>query len=228
MMLTPLQDDVEIPLFHVAAHGGLGRRPTVGTTAVHFATGQGKVDDRAAGIAPDDFKVGPDQVVDDLRRGHRWAGRAGGTTNHTAFALGVGDRLDAGSVPDEGDVVVDDAVADPVELGRVIFDAGLAHRLVQRHRLSHRADHGAVLRRQLVKPICRPAAARTGHVLRHDGRISRNMLVDVAADGTGVGVIPAARTVADDQFDGLPFIEFLHRGRLGGAPEPGEGQKNRH
>jgi len=79
----------------------------------------------------------------------------------------------------------------------------IAERLLERRRLNDDAKRGAVLRGDLVDVVRGLEAAGAGHVLRHDGRLSGNVLAEMARDQAAVEIVAAAGGVTDRDGDGL-------------------------
>ncbi len=89
--------------------------------------------------------------------------------------------------------------------------SGLADQRLERRAAIDRADHRAVLRRDVVEIVRQREAARALHVGRHEPRIAGNVLAHVACQHARIDVIRAARTEADQHLDRLAAIEILRR-----------------
>src|SRR5262249_25266022 len=74
----------------------------------------------------------------------------------------------------------------------------------------------------VVEPIGEPQAAGAFEVLRHDGRIARGVLAEMARDGAGIEVIGAADAVADIELDVAAFVEVARCLSRGGGYGTGE------
>jgi hypothetical protein len=74
------------------------------------------------------------------------------------------------------------------------------------------ADDGAVFRSDQIEIVGCLEAAGAAHVLRHDSGIAGNMLAEVARHQPSIGIVPAAHAVADDERQGLAFVEILDSG----------------
>ena len=146
--------------------------------------------------------AGAQELIEDFRKRR---GRTGTdvTANHAAFAFEIVKRFDAGSLCYCRHQVVDDRVADPIEFCRIVAHAGVVHRLIERRALADRGNCRAVLRGDVVEPIGSLAAARAGHVLRHDGGVAGDVLAEVACQQTGVDVVTTSDLPADHQLDAL-------------------------
>ena len=105
--------------------------------------------------------------------------------------------------------------ADIGELRRVVLHGGIGERLLERGGFYHDPERGAVLGRDLVEIIGGLEAAGARHVLRDQGRLSGDVLAQVARHHAAVEIVAAARGVADGDGDGLAGEERL--GRLGGG-----------
>ena len=105
-----------------------------------------------------------------------------------------------------------DVVVEPAEIAeRADVDGATARGRIERQRLIDAAEHGAVLRRDRIEVLDRALAARAGHVLRDDRRISGDMLAKEFGGEAGVEIVSAADAVADDQSDLLACVEIRHR-----------------
>src|SRR6266550_7215280 len=71
------------------------------------------------------------------------------------------------------------------------------------------ADDGAVLGRDIEDRVHREEAAGAGLVLRHDRRLSRNVLAEMTGEEPPQCVVAAAGRIADDEIDGLAGVELL-------------------
>jgi hypothetical protein len=73
------------------------------------------------------------------------------------------------------------------------------------------ADDGAVFGRYIIDMVCRKNAAGAGHIVDQDIRISRNVLMQVAADETGISVVAAAGGKSDNDAHRLALIKIRYR-----------------
>jgi len=88
--------------------------------------------------------------------------------------------------------------ADILEFARVEFDARFTDDLVDDLIAVEVKDRQTVGFGDFIYMIGGEQAGGTGHVLHHDGGISRNMSAQMAADQPGVGVKTSAGGEADD------------------------------
>ena len=86
---------------------------------------------------------------------------------------------------------------------------------LQRHRVLQERDDAAVLGRDIVGVVGGAEPARRRHVLHHHGWVARDVVAEMASDGTAVGVIAAAGRGGDDQGNLLAAVEI---GRALGKP----------
>ncbi len=126
-------------------------------------------------------------------------------------------------MPLHEDVVAGRDAADIGELGRVVLHGGIGERLLERGGLDDDAERRSVLGRDLVEIVGGLEAAGARHVLRNEGRLSRNVLAQVARHHAAVEIVAAARGVADGDRDGLAGEELV--GRLGGGLSRGQQQE---
>ena len=116
----------------------------------------------------------------------------------------------------DGDLVI--GAADPGEFRRVILRSAFIEQRIEGDAACGRAEDGAVARRRRIEKIGEPEAPGALHVLRHDGRISRNVLADMPRQEPAIKVIAAADAIADLQID----RSCRHRMRRGLARGPAE------
>src|SRR5262249_21237307 len=97
----------------------------------------------------------------------------------------------------------------------------------ERHVARERADGGAVLGREVVEIIDRAQAAGARHVLHDHARIAGNEPAEMARQEPRIGVVTAARPIADDQIDLLAPVETGDRTGVRGAHRQGRGDRHR-
>src|SRR5205823_1426466 len=109
------------------------------------------------------------------------------------------------------DVVVAERRAEVLEPRGVVLHAAVAGQLLEHRRRAHVQQNRAVPGRGVRQVVRRHQPAGAWPVLDDDVRIARYVLPQVAGDDTGIGVISAARVVADDQVQGLAAEEVRYR-----------------
>src|SRR5262249_28262224 len=119
--------------------------------------------------------------------------------------------FELGGVPGyaHGRLVAD--AADPGVAPRIELAGIRTEQWLHRYAAANHTERGAVLRRDVVEEVGEPQASGTGHVLRHDGWIARDVLADVAGKEAPAEVVVAADGVADQQLDGLAAVKVGHR-----------------
>ena len=98
----------------------------------------------------------------------------------------------------------DPGIIAEVELDPFGLDDGLRdHARIEDH------HHRAILRRGEIEVANRGQAAGARHVLHDDGRISGNVIADVARNIARVTVVAAGRREADDDTEHLALVEVV-------------------
>src|SRR5215475_11419565 len=124
----------------------------------------------------------------------------------------VGERLRTiGTKPQATERNVLIHAADPAELGGIELGLIIAHQRLHDRRRRPRPKFSSIPGRQVEDVVGRSKRSGSGHVLRNDCRVSGNEATIMSGESPRIGVIAAARPVADLDVDGLPF-EWLRRG----------------
>src|SRR6266511_3432167 len=181
-------------------------RPRPAASPHHFAAFHCQVDVITAGIAGDDLELGMQRGIENLGK---LIGISGWTRSpdcqlfvHDVLKLG-----DAARVPGDTDADFIVHAADPVELGRIELSLRGAEQGIESSTASDHAECGAVLGPDVVKPVGEHEATGTRHVLRHDGRITRNEAPHVTRECSSIDVVSAPGAVADVKIDRLALVE---------------------
>jgi len=101
--------------------------------------------------------------------------------------------------------------AEPLKFFRVEGRLPVAVERLERDRVLEQADGGAVAGCDRVKKIGCSQSAGAGHVLHHEGRIARHVLLDVARDQPRHGVEAPAGARRHDELDLLVSVEVGDR-----------------
>jgi hypothetical protein len=109
-----------------------------------------------------------------------------------------------------------------LELAGIELHARQSYRLQRRERVLDHPDGGAVARRDGGEIVGHLQPAGAGHVLRHHGRIARDMLADMPRHEPGPQVVLAAHADADQNVDRLAAIEIGNRSGARRRSEAGE------
>jgi hypothetical protein len=104
------------------------------------------------------------------------------------------------------------------------FRVRIAEERIERNPALDHADDQPVLGRDVEQVVGRQKAAAARHVLRHDGRLARDVAAQVCGEGAGVEVVPAAHIRRHDQPERLAAIEVLgsrrhHQGGQGSSDQ---------
>ena len=110
-------------------------------------------------------------------------------------------RLERPGVPGQHQAHVRGEAADPVELQRLVLDAGDVEQRLHREPAREHAERGAVLRRLVEDEVRRPQAAGAGHVLHDDVGIAGQVLAEMAREVARIDVVGRARRIADHHRD---------------------------
>ena len=132
--------------------------------------------------------------------------------------LRILDALGLGRVPGDAHARAGIGCAEVDELGRIVFRLPVTEQRVHDRAGIDRADHGAVLRRDIGDEGRGLGAAGARQFLAMIVRFARNEAVDIAHDGAGIDVVAAAGIAADHIVDGLAGVIVFRHG--GGAARP--------
>ncbi len=219
--LLHVEEDLEAavlePLVIAVLDGGIGL-----ADALHLAALDRQHDAVGAAVALDQLEFHAERIGEQQgRHGHRGAG-AGAADQQFLLeqVLAFGDARFVGG---DADPVGQLRTADPVELERIELHAGmLEQRLVGQVAADH-ADYRTVFRRDVEQMIGRGHLAGARHVLRHEGRLARQVIAHVTRDGARPLVVIPARGRRDDEGHLLAAIELLDRLRLRGREQRAAG-----
>jgi len=100
----------------------------------------------------------------------------------------------------------------PLKLSRIELDSGTAEKLLRNQIADKIPDGQAVRLGRLVNRVGGNETARTGDVVYDEGRVARDIFVDMPGDDPGLGVEAAASWKPHNYSDGFPRIEILSVG----------------
>jgi hypothetical protein len=129
----------------------------------------------------------------------------------SSFGEHVVDRLDRRRVPGDADTVLDVGVADPVELQRVEPSVLVSQQGLQRRGAGCDGEFRSIARGVVVDIVGGDQAARSRHVLDHEGRIARKILAHVPGERLGIEARAAAGAEADRNLDLPALVEVGDR-----------------
>ena len=109
------------------------------------------------------------------------------------------ERVDLGGVPDKIHGDLGRRRAEHVHFGGVELCLAIVEERLERHGVLDRADRRAVAACHIVDVIGRGQSAACRHVLRHDRRVARDVIAQMAGKGARVDIVTAADRGADDQ-----------------------------
>ena len=205
-----IEQDLELagrdPALQVAALQGVERL----ADAVHLLAHHRQRDIRHALVALDQLELHAEQVCEQVR-GHA-RGRAGaGAADQQLVLEQVFGALHRHAGQGGANRMRHFRTAEPVEFDRIELDVRHLGQRDMRHVAVDHADHGAVLRRDVVEVIGGDDAAGARHVLVHEGRIAGQQLGHLRRDQPREHVVVGGRRRRDDHPDLLAAEELLGR-----------------
>ena len=149
-------------------------------------------------VAADELELHPEQASERLRIDA--GARARADVAHDQFVLEeVLDVLHPRGVVGDADVGFARRRTEPGHLGWIKARTRLVRDRCERSVAADQRKHAAVFRRAFVDGRGSDQAAGRGHILRHDGRVTGDVLAHVAGNGTPPNVVTAADAEADQQ-----------------------------